>query len=124
MIEITPLREGDRPGWQPLAVGYNAFYERVLPDADYDRTWRRLMKGEAMHGLAARLDGQLVGIAHYMFQTSIWFDDVCYLADLFVDETVRGQGAARTLIEAVVAARATTGSPSRTMRAPASSTTR
>src|SRR5260370_11520676 len=62
------------------------------------------MKGEATHGLAARLDGRLVGIAHYMFQTSIWFDDVCYLADLFVDETVRGQGAARALIEAVAAA--------------------
>ena len=41
MIEITPLREADRSAWQPLAVGYNTFYERVLPDADYDRTWRR-----------------------------------------------------------------------------------
>src|SRR5260370_36278863 len=61
------------------------------------------MKGEATHGLAARLDVRLVGIAHYRFQTSIWFDDVCYLADLFVDETVRGQGAARALIEAVAA---------------------
>ena len=98
MIEITPLRENDRQAWQPLATGYNAFYERVLPDAAYDRTWRRLMQGEAMHGLAARLDGRLVGIAHYAIQTSIWFDDVCYLADLFVDETVRGQGAARALI--------------------------
>ena len=104
MIEITPLREDDRRAWQPLAVGYNAFYERVLPDAAYDRTWRRLMKGEAMRRLAARLDGRLVGIAHYTFQTSIWFDDACYLADLFVDETVRGQGAARALIEAVAAA--------------------
>jgi GNAT superfamily N-acetyltransferase len=111
MIEITPLRDTDRPAWQPLAVGYNAFYERVLPDADYDRTWRRLIKGEAMHGLAARLDGRLVGIAHYMFQTSIWFDDVCYLADLFVDETVRGQGAARALIEAVAAAARSRGCP-------------
>src|SRR5437667_10795479 len=94
MIEITPLRETDRPGWQPLAVGYNAFYERVLPDADYDRTWRRLLKGQDMHGLAARLDGRVVGIAHYLFHASIWFDDVCYLADLFVDGTVRAQGAA------------------------------
>jgi GNAT superfamily N-acetyltransferase len=111
MIEITPLRDTDRQAWQPLAVGYNAFYERALPDADYDRTWRRLMKGEAMHGLAARLDGRLVGIAHYMFQTSIWFDDVCYLADLFVDETVRGQGAARALIEAVAAAARSRGCP-------------
>ena len=83
----------------------------MLPDTDYDRTWRRLMKGEAMHGLAARLDGRLVGIAHYMFQTSIWFDDVCYLADLFVDETVRGQGAARALIEAVAAAARSRGCP-------------
>ena len=111
MIEITPLRDTDRQAWQPLAVGYNAFHERALPDADYDRTWRRLMKGEAMHGLAARLDGRLVGIAHYTFQTSIWFDDVCYLADLFVDETVRGQGAARALIEAVAAAARARGCP-------------
>src|SRR5258708_18608098 len=111
MIEITPLRETDRAGWQPLAVGYNAFYERVLPDADYDRAWRRLMKGEEMHGLAARLDGRVVGIAHYLFHTSIWFDDVCYLADLFVDEAVRGQGAARALIEAVAAAARARGCP-------------
>jgi GNAT superfamily N-acetyltransferase len=111
MIEITPLRENDRQAWQPLAVGYNAFYERALPDSAYDRTWRRLMQGEAMHGLAARLDGRLVGIAHYAFQTSIWFDDVCYLADLFVDETVRGQGAARALIEAVAAAARARGCP-------------
>ena len=101
MIEITPLREDDRQAWQPLAVGYNAFYERVLPDADYDRAWRRLMEADVLHGLAARLDGRVVGIAHYFFHPSIWFDDVCYLADLFVDEAVRGQGAARLLIEAV-----------------------
>jgi GNAT superfamily N-acetyltransferase len=69
------------------------------------------MKGDAMHGLAAHLDGRLVGIAHYTFQTSIWFDDVCYLADLFVDESVRGQGAARALIEAVAAAARSHGCP-------------
>ena len=58
----------------------------------------------------------VVGIAHYMFQASVWFDDVCYLADLFVDETVRGQGAARGADRggrrrrrARAAARATTG---------------
>lgn len=111
MIEITPLRETDRQGWQPLAIGSNAFYERALSDADYDRARRRLMKAEEMHGLAAPLDGRIVGIAHYLFHTSIWFDDVCYLADLFVDETVRGQGAARELIEAVAAAARSRGCP-------------
>ena len=101
MIEITPLRADDRPAWQPLAVGYNAFYERVLPDAAYDRTWQRLMEGRELHGLGARLDGRLVGIAHYLFHAGVWLGQACYLADLFVDEAARGQGAARALIEAV-----------------------
>lgn len=111
MIDVTPLREADRQDWQPLAVGYNAFYERVLTDADCDRTWRRLMKGEEIGGLAARLDGRVVGIAHYLFHAGIWFDPVCYLADLFVDETVRGRGTARALIEAVAAAARSRGCP-------------
>jgi GNAT superfamily N-acetyltransferase len=111
MIEISPLREDDRTCWQPLAVGYNAFYERTLPDAAYEKTWRRLMAGPELHGLAARLDGRVIGIAHYTFQASIWFDDACYLADLFVDETVRGQGTARRLIEAVASAARSRGCP-------------
>ena len=110
MIEITPLSPSDRQAWQPLAVGYNAFYDRTLPDTAYDRTWHRLMEGRELHGLAARLDGQLVGIAHYLFHPNVWFDEVCYLADLFVDEAVRGQGAARALIEAVAAAARARGS--------------
>jgi GNAT superfamily N-acetyltransferase len=104
MIDITSLSQSDRQAWQPLAVGYNTFYERVLPDATYDRTWQRLMEGRELHGLGARLDGRLVGIAHYLFHASVWFDEACYLADLFVDEAMRGQGAARALIEAVAAA--------------------
>ena len=66
MIEITPLRADDRNAWQPLAVGYNSFYERTLPDATYDHVWQRLMAAQELHGLAARLDGQVVGIAHYL----------------------------------------------------------
>ena len=104
MIEITPLSAADRPAWQPLAVGYNTFYERVQPDAVYDRTWRRLMEGRSLHGLGARQDGRLVGIAHYLFHANVWVEEVCYLADLFVDEAVRGQGAARALIDAVAEA--------------------
>ena len=101
MIEITPLSADDRKAWQPLAVGYNSFYERTQPDATYDHVWQRLMAARDLHGLAARLDGRVVGIAHYFFHTNVWVDEVCYLADLFVDEQLRGQGAARLLIEAI-----------------------
>ena len=101
MIVIGPFQRSDRAAWEKLARGYNDFYETELPDRDYDRAWGRLLQDEEIHGLGARLDGQLVGIAHYLFHASIWRDNSCYLQDLFVDETVRGQGAARRLIDAV-----------------------
>ena len=104
MIEIGTLRKSDRVAWEKLARGYNAFYETVLPDSDYDRAWQRLLAGTEIHGLGARLDGRLVGIAHFLFHGNIWRAEVCYLQDLFVDEAVRGQGAARALIDAVAAA--------------------
>ena len=103
MIDIGPLRKSDRVAWEKLARGYNDFYETVLPDSDYDRAWRRLLAGKEIHGLGARLDGRLVGIAHFLFHHNIWRDEVCYLQDLFVDEAVRGQGAAPALIDAVAA---------------------
>ncbi len=101
MIEIGPLREQDRAIWRRLAQGYNDFYRTEWPEEVYERTWRRLLADTEVHGLGARLDGRLVGIAHYLFHLNVWRADVCYLQDLFVDETVRGQGAARALIDAV-----------------------
>lgn len=60
--------------------------------------------GTELHGLGARLDGRLAGLAHYFFHPAFWSGQACYLQDLFVDETLRGQGAGRALIEAVAAA--------------------
>jgi GNAT superfamily N-acetyltransferase len=52
-----------------------------------------------MYGLIAELDGQIVGIAHYIFRPSTWeVEDFCYLEDLFVDPKVRGAGVGRALI--------------------------
>jgi GNAT superfamily N-acetyltransferase len=101
MLEVTPLREDDRAIWQRLARGYNDFYETVWPEEVYDRVWRRLLAARDVHGLGARLEGRLVGIAHYLLHANVWRDDVCYLQDLFVDDTVRGRGVARALIDAV-----------------------
>ena len=104
MIEVRALDANDRTRWEILARGYKTFYKTPLPTEEYEKTWARLMLGEDVFGHGAHLDGQLVGIAHYMFHTSAWSTDDCYLQDLFVDEAVRGQGVARALIEAVAEA--------------------
>lgn len=103
MIEIAPLGPGDRTEWETLARGYKAFYQTEHPDERYDETWRQLIAGEAIHGLGARLDGRLIGIAHYLFHAQTWSADVCYLQDLFTAEEARGKGVATALIDAVAA---------------------
>ncbi|MEU8246107.1 GNAT family N-acetyltransferase [Nonomuraea sp. NPDC048916] len=101
VIDIGPLRPEDRAAWEALARGYKAFYETTVPDDGYDETWRRLLSGTELHGVGARLGGELVGIAHYLFHVTFWSADSCYLQDLFVGEAARGKGVARALIERV-----------------------
>ena len=104
MIEIGQLRPEDRAAWEVLARGYKAFYREPEPDEAYERTWRRLLAGTELHGLGARLDGRLVGLAHYLFHPAVWSGEACYLQDLFTDEAARGRGVARALIDGVAAA--------------------
>lgn len=102
-VEVFELNASHRAIWQPLAEGYKAFYRTATTSAEYDEAWRRLMAGSEVHGLGARIDGQFVGIAHYLFHASTWAPRVCYLQDLFTAPTARGRGVARALIEAVAA---------------------
>lgn len=104
MIDVAPLQPADRAEWESLARGYKAFYQTEIPDARYDETWRALIAGDRVHGLAARSDGQMVGIAHYLFHAQTWGPDACYLQDLFTDPAMRGRGVASALVDAVAAA--------------------
>ena len=111
IVTIDALQASDYTAWHRLGEGYNTFYERKLTQATYERTWARLMSGEGIHGFAARVDGQLLGITHYLFQPSVWSADVCYLQDLFVDEAARGHGLAQALIEQVAQVAKARGAP-------------
>lgn len=103
MTVVDRLRPGDRAAWGRLAAGYKAFYNTPTREAEYDEAWARLMAADGVHAFGARIDGQLVGIVHYLFHTSIWAREQCYLQDLFTDAAQRGRGVARALIAAVAA---------------------
>ena len=101
-MEITRFATEDRHRWTDLWTAYLAFYHTTLPDTVFEKTWTRLLQDSELHGLAARVDGEVVGLTHFLFHSSAWtLTPVCYLQDLFVVEATRGRGVARALIEAV-----------------------
>jgi GNAT superfamily N-acetyltransferase len=55
-----------------------------------------------MHGFVLESDGQVLGIANASFRNSTWSENQeLYLEDLLVDQSHRGKGFGRALIEAV-----------------------
>ena len=120
MTEAITIREplpADRPQWDALWAGYNLFYERTgpaaVPAGVSDLLWQRFFDpAEPVHGLVAVLDGELVGIVHYLFhRNTTMVGPVCYLQDLFTAPAARGRGAGRALIEAVYGRARDAGSP-------------
>ncbi len=97
----------DFPQWLPLWEGYNTFYGRsgatALPDEITRMTWARFFDAyEPVHAIVAEVEGQLVGLVHYIFHRStISIAPTCYLQDLFTKESTRGKGIGRKLISAV-----------------------
>ncbi len=102
-VVIRPISENEREAWNPLWAGYLAFYKTTLPQEISDLTWDRFHDPEEpIFALGGYINGELLGIAHYLFHRSTWAPQrYCYLEDLFVAEAARGQGLGRELIEAV-----------------------
>jgi GNAT superfamily N-acetyltransferase len=101
VLTIARPEPGDRSAWEALFRAYINFYERDEPPATYDRAWNEFLRNDRMHALVAKLDGELVGITHFLEHPSTSSADVCYLQDLFTAPAARGQGVGRALIEAV-----------------------
>jgi GNAT superfamily N-acetyltransferase len=104
---IRPVARADYEQWLPLWMGYNTFYGRTgltaLADEITRTTWDRFFEeSEPVHALIAEMNGKLLGLTHYLFHRSTTaIKPVCYLQDLFTDDTMRGKGIGRALINGV-----------------------
>jgi GNAT superfamily N-acetyltransferase len=104
-VVIRPIGEDEREAWNPLWADYLAFYKTTLTRDVSDLAWTRFHDpDEPIFALGGYVDGELMGIAHYLFHRSTWAPyRYCYLEDLFVADAARGKGLGRALIEAVYA---------------------
>ncbi len=104
-ISIRFVQRSDYERWLPLWDGYNEFYGRsgatALAGEITEMTWSRFFDAyEPVHALVAERDGELLGLAHYLFHRSTTaIEPVCYLQDLFTAQAARGKGVGRALIK-------------------------
>ena len=111
-LVIRPLQQSDHAAWRELWTAYLAFYEAEVPEEVYETTWARLFdRGEyEPNGFLALLDGNPVGLVHYIFHRTCWsVANNCYLQDLFTAPAARGSGVGAALIEKVREAASTRG---------------
>ena len=102
-INIAPLSKADYDAWLDLWQHYLTFYETSLPLITIEATWHNLLNHDVpIYGFGAWKDNNLVGITHVVLHPNTWnTSECCYLEDLYVSESVRGQGVGRALIEQV-----------------------
>jgi GNAT superfamily N-acetyltransferase len=114
---VRPVARHDYERWLPLWDGYNAFYGRsgatALPLEITHMTWQRFFDAyEPVYALVAERGGRLLGLAHYLFHRSTTaIAPVCYLQDLFTDQSARGQGIGGALIGEVYEQAKRAGTP-------------
>lgn len=104
-MTVRPATAADEAAWRRLWAGYCSFYETSVPEAVTATTWARILDpDQPVICRVAEVDGTVVGFAVCVLHLGTWSPKtVCYLEDLFVDPTVRGQGLGRALIEALAA---------------------
>jgi GNAT superfamily N-acetyltransferase len=102
---IRPIEPRDEARWRILFDGYTRFYKRVPNETLTRHTWSRILDPRVpVHAIVAEDEtGTVIGIANYLLhESTLTLTPVCYLQDLFVDPTVRAQGAGKQMIDWLV----------------------
>jgi GNAT superfamily N-acetyltransferase len=98
---IAALLPAHQTAFLDLWQGYLRFYGVDLVPAVTQATWARLMdEASPMKARLALVDGVPMGFAIHLHHPSTWVvGEDCYLEDLYVDESARGQGLGRALLD-------------------------
>jgi GNAT superfamily N-acetyltransferase len=102
-VEIAPIAGEEFEELLPLIAAYQRFYEVAKVDDDRNRAFFRRFLAPSEDGLllGARGEGRLLGYAClYWHFSSLEATECVLMNDLFVDESARGRGVGRALIEA------------------------
>lgn len=107
-LNIRTAQTSDHAQWMELWQGYLIFSGASVSDAVSSKTWDRFSdESIPMHCVVAEVDGELVGMVHFIYHPStLTLGDIAYLQDVFVQSAYRGQGIGRALIEYVVSSAA------------------
>ena len=103
-VAIAPIADEEFEQLLPLIAAYQRFYEVAEIDEGRNRTFFRRFLAPSEDGLllGARSEGRLVGYAClYWHFSSTKATESVLMNDLYVDESARGQGVGRALIEGV-----------------------
>lgn len=114
-LEIAPILTEELEELLPLIAAYQRFYEVEEIDETRNRTFFRRFLAPSEDGLllGARSQGRLVGYAClYWHFSSTRATETVLMNDLYVDESARGRGVGRALIEATAEVARERGAPS------------
>ena len=101
-IEIKPVSEDGITELEPLLAAYQTFYEVEDINTERNRQFFSRFLGSSHSGwiLGAYEDAKLVGFGcFYRHKSSLSATNVVLMNDLYVDESARGKGAGRLIIE-------------------------
>ncbi len=102
-VVIREPVDSDFSEWRVLWNEYLAFYKTTRSEPQIVSLWHRLIDpGDPVECLVAEVDERVVGIAQYLPHADTWDErPICYLSDLYVHSSTRGEGIATLLIRAV-----------------------
>jgi len=103
-VTIRDARPEDESRWRDLWKDYLEFYDVTVDESITDSTWRRVFDpASAIFMRVAEIDGAVAGFSLSLTHEGTWIHGKdCYLEDLFVDQSIRGKGIGRALLDDLV----------------------